>query len=284
MNYSKYHIDGWLTDYECVSDLDGISDVLEFKKLIQGYTGAGVTEDQWNYLVFQTVEEVGLSDHDMVKKLPNDKWTEVISEKDWPALKAYILGVKPEEFKVKMAIMPDANFYPLGIKPGMPALAIRYPGDSWTTVEYTSIKAMNNLSFFGAYEVSGVTIQLCNTIVKGTDKSSEGLELWTKPALAFSGSAPLTECENFDGEGGKVVYLLPVPSVDKPIRSSMSVKVSVGGSISKTDKLIMDVMSNWTGKNNWWGKPRLRGLSAMVGFKVTRRVRNRLWKIIREGL
>ena len=280
MNYSQYHIDGWLTDYECVSDLEHVSDVLRFKQLIQGYTGAGVTKDQWDSLVFHTVEEVGLSDHPMVKKLPNDKWTEVISETDWPALKAYILGVKPEEFKVKMTTMPDADYYPLGIKPGMSALAIRYSGDSWTTVEYSSIKAMSKLSVFGEYEVSGVTIQLCNTTVKGTIKESGELKLWAKPALAYSGSAPLSQCGGHEGRDGEVVYILPVPV--KKVTTSATTKEDnslewFNG--TKTDDLILETMRNWTGRNNWWGRPRLKELSAKVGFKVSRKWRNRLWRL-----
>ena len=89
MVYSKYHIDGWLTDYECVANLEGVKDVIQFKRLIRGYEGPGVVKNEWGMPVFRTVEEVGLGDHEMVKRLPNDKWTEVIKERDWPALKAY---------------------------------------------------------------------------------------------------------------------------------------------------------------------------------------------------
>ena len=125
-----------------------------------------------------------------------------------------VSSTKPvaEGFQVKMAKMPDAAFYPLGIKPGMPAVAIRHPSGPWTTAKYSSIDAMSRLKTFGAYEVSGVTIQLCNTIVRGTTKSSSGLEKWEKPALAYSGSAPVTECERHEGRDGKVAYLLPIPS------------------------------------------------------------------------
>ena len=90
MQHSQYHIDGWLTDYECVTDLEGVDDVIVFSSLLEGYTGEGVTHNEWGKLQLKTIEEVGLSDHEMVRKLPNDKWTSVISESDWPDLKAYI--------------------------------------------------------------------------------------------------------------------------------------------------------------------------------------------------
>ena len=43
MQHSQYHIDGWLTDYECVTDLEGVDDVIVFSSLLEGYTGEGVT-------------------------------------------------------------------------------------------------------------------------------------------------------------------------------------------------------------------------------------------------
>ena len=87
---SAYHIQGWLTDYECVADLSGVNDVIVFVKLCQGYEGEGLVADQWGWLRFKTVEEVGLSDRPEVKYLPNDKWTGVISEEHWVPLKAYV--------------------------------------------------------------------------------------------------------------------------------------------------------------------------------------------------
>ena len=91
MQHSQYHIDGWLTDYECVTDLEAVNDVIVFSSLLEGYTGEGVTPNQWGKLQLKTVEEVGLSDHKMVRKLPNDRWTSVISEDEWVDLKAHIL-------------------------------------------------------------------------------------------------------------------------------------------------------------------------------------------------
>ena len=89
-HYSEHHIDGWLTDYECVADLERVNDVLVFGRLIQGYTGKGITADQSGLVRLKTIEEVGLSDNEQVRFLPNDKWTSVISESDWVDLKAYI--------------------------------------------------------------------------------------------------------------------------------------------------------------------------------------------------
>ena len=87
---SEYHIDGWLTNYECVADLEGVNDVIALARLTQGYTGDGLTTDQWGWLRMKTIEEVGLSDNENVPFLPNDKSTNVISESDWVGLKAYV--------------------------------------------------------------------------------------------------------------------------------------------------------------------------------------------------
>ena len=48
-------------------------------------------------------------------------------------------------FQVTLENLPDAHFYPTGVKPGMAAVSIRYPKGSWTTAEYSSVKAMNRL-------------------------------------------------------------------------------------------------------------------------------------------
>ena len=91
MEHSRHHIDGWLTDYECVTDLEAVNDVIVFSSLLEGYIGEGVTPNEWGNLQLKTVEEVGLSDHEMVRYLPNDIWTSVISEAEWVDLKAHIL-------------------------------------------------------------------------------------------------------------------------------------------------------------------------------------------------
>ena len=90
MQYSRYHIDGWLTDYECLTDLEAVNDVIVFSSLFQDYTGEALTKDEWGKLRLKTVEEVGLSDHEMVRYLPNDIWTSIISEAEWVDLKAHI--------------------------------------------------------------------------------------------------------------------------------------------------------------------------------------------------
>ena len=65
-----------------------------FSSLLEGYTGEGVTPKiEWGKLQLKTVEEVGLSDHKMVRYLPNDRWTNgdpfpPITE--WIGLKAII--------------------------------------------------------------------------------------------------------------------------------------------------------------------------------------------------
>ena len=88
--YSHYHIDGWLTDWECWADLDGVKDILEFGHLIQRYTGKGVVTDESGVVRLKTLEEAGISDNENVKFLPNGKYSVVIAEADWPDLKAYI--------------------------------------------------------------------------------------------------------------------------------------------------------------------------------------------------
>ena len=80
MRYSEYHIDGWLTDYECTTDLDAINDVLALARAIKGYTGPG----------FVTAEVAGILSDPKAKYLPNDRWTSVIPEEDWPAMRDYI--------------------------------------------------------------------------------------------------------------------------------------------------------------------------------------------------
>ena len=78
---SRYHIYGWVTDYEAVGDVDEIRDVLHLGRLMTGYTGQG----------FRTIEEVGLADHDMVRYLANDRWTEVVSGAEWATLRAFLV-------------------------------------------------------------------------------------------------------------------------------------------------------------------------------------------------
>ena len=89
---SRYHIDGWLNVYECVSGIEGVRNVIHFGELLQGYEGPGVIKNEWGNVVFKVIDEVGLSDHPMTKRAPNDVWTEVVSEADWPEVKAYVEG------------------------------------------------------------------------------------------------------------------------------------------------------------------------------------------------
>ena len=83
-------IKGWLTNYECVGSVEGVHDVIQLAHLTQGYTGAGVITDEFGFLRFKTIEEVRLSDNEAVKYLPNDIYTNVISETDWKPLKVYV--------------------------------------------------------------------------------------------------------------------------------------------------------------------------------------------------
>ena len=83
-------IQGWLTNYECVTSLDGVNDVIQLAHLTQGYTGAGLVKDEFGFLRFKTIQEVGLSENDQVKYLPNGVYTNVISEEDWKPLKIYV--------------------------------------------------------------------------------------------------------------------------------------------------------------------------------------------------
>ena len=45
MTHSRYHIDGWLTDYECLTDIEGVGvrDVLALGQLLKGYDGTKFT-------------------------------------------------------------------------------------------------------------------------------------------------------------------------------------------------------------------------------------------------
>ena len=88
--YSEHHIANWLTDNECVASLEGVFDVLRLGTLIQGYGGEGLILDEFAFLRFTTVEEVGLSENENVKHLPNGIYTAIISETDWVGLKAYV--------------------------------------------------------------------------------------------------------------------------------------------------------------------------------------------------
>ena len=83
-------IKGWLTNYECVDSLKDVRDVIQLAHLTQGYTGAGVVTDEFGFLRFKTIEEVGLSDNKAVKYLPNYTYTNVISVADWKPLKVYV--------------------------------------------------------------------------------------------------------------------------------------------------------------------------------------------------
>ena len=47
MQHSRHHIDGWLTDYECLTDLEAVHDVIVLGSLFQDYTGEAVTRDEW---------------------------------------------------------------------------------------------------------------------------------------------------------------------------------------------------------------------------------------------
>ena len=89
--YSEHHIDGWLTDNECVASLENVFDVLRLGKLIQGYEGEGlILDEEFGQLRFLTIEEVGLSENPNVKHTPNGIYTAIISETDWVGLKAYV--------------------------------------------------------------------------------------------------------------------------------------------------------------------------------------------------
>ena len=127
------------------------------------------------------------------------------------------------------------------------------------------------MTLLAEYEVAGVTIQLCETTVKGTTKSSSGLEVWYKPALAYAGSAPLMQLERHERKNGKIVFLLPVPG-------AKAAEVKRVKADSDREIIVHKALQNWEGPVNKWGKPKLKPLSAEVGFKVSRAMRNRLLK------
>ena len=80
MRYSEFHIDGWLTDFECTTDFDDINDVITLNDALDGYAGRR----------FITAREAGILEDPNAKYLPNGPYTSVIAEADWPAAKAYI--------------------------------------------------------------------------------------------------------------------------------------------------------------------------------------------------
>ena len=81
MTYSKYHIDGWLTDYECLTDIEGVRDVIALGYFLKDYDGTKFTCPD---------KEPEIRDHRMIRKWPNDKWTDCIRESDWATMKAYV--------------------------------------------------------------------------------------------------------------------------------------------------------------------------------------------------
>ena len=60
------------------------------RRRFKGYEGPGVVKNEWGKNVFKTLGELGLKDHPKARFQPNDEWTELLPEADWPALKAYI--------------------------------------------------------------------------------------------------------------------------------------------------------------------------------------------------
>ena len=80
MTHSRYHIDGWLTDYECLTDIEGVRDVLALGRLLKGCGIKFTCPD----------DEPKIRNHPMVRKWPNGEWTDCIREADWAAMKAYI--------------------------------------------------------------------------------------------------------------------------------------------------------------------------------------------------
>ena len=188
----------------------------------------------------------------------------------------------PEGFQVKIEGLPDASFYPEGIRPGMLAVAIRHPSGPWTTAAYSSVEAMDRLPIFDAYVVDDVMIHLAVTTVKGTTTSIRGLLRWTKPAMAYAANVEVMELGRDTGARGSVTYLLPKPGTVEVKEKAVTTYTTYE---KMQDDAILDAMRNWSGPAKGRGKnigaPKLRALSDAVGFKVDRARRNRLWQIER---
>ena len=96
----------------------------------------------------------------------------------------------------------------------MSAVALRHPGGPWTTAPYSSIEAMSRLPVFAEFEIDGVRIVLAETTVKGSTTSRNGVEVWTKPAMAYASTVRLFE-SGHSRQGGDVFYILPHPDNEK---------------------------------------------------------------------
>ena len=181
MSKSRYHIDGYLTDYECAAD-SGIRDVQVFKETIQGYEGPGVVKDEWGKPVFKTLGELGLKDHPKARFQPNGEWTELLPEADWPAMKTYIetKGLpRVMEDKARRKLMSQASRKPTWPKNRTGRYEISISG---VRVEISRVGPTIRYYDTGTTapaEVSGVAIDGWTTKGEFQDASITNLELAT---------------------------------------------------------------------------------------------------------
>ena len=130
----------------------------------------------------------------------------------------------------------EASFYPNGVHPGMPAVALRHPGGPWTTAPYSSIEAMSRLPVFAEFVIDGVRIVLAETTTKGSTTSRNGVEVWTKPAMAYASTVRLFESSH-SRLGGDVFYILPHPDNEKP-SNTISAGIALGEGTAGRDAVL----------------------------------------------
>ena len=112
-------------------------------------------------------------------------------------------------FQVETTELPShaGNFADLRDYVGKPALAIRHPDGPWTYVLYNTPLAETLLPIHGRYKLDEDSyITLAFTTVKGTTAQHGTVEVWEKPAVAYSADGPLSEW----GYEGGTLYIFPV--------------------------------------------------------------------------
>ena len=195
-------------------------------------------------------------------------------------------------FTARIEGLGEASFYPDGVHSGMSAVALRHPGGPWTTAPYSSIEAMSRLPVFAEFEIDGVRIVLAETTVKGSTTSKNGVEVWTKPAMAYASTVRLFESGHSRQEGD-VFYILPHPDNDKPSNTILMRGVKdrwrTGPAMDETKQSrIGHFMTIWTGerkrKGQYKGAPKWRLFIPSLPFPATRDECRATWLKIKEQI
>ena len=74
-------------------------------------------------------------------------------------------------------------------------------------------KPCSRLPVFAEFEIGGVKIVLAETTTKGTTTGRNGVEVWTRPAMAYASTVRLFESSH-SRQGGEVFYILPHPDAN----------------------------------------------------------------------